>query len=174
MSAMRQYKPQHKPPYKPPSHSRRRVSERGHAMLELAVSAAVLVSFLAGTFQFGYTFYAYNQLLTAVGNGARFAAQRPYRAATPMDVQRGETAIRNLVMFGDPHPTADASPVVPGLKPESVQVEWVKSGDGVPQAVRIAIRDFTIDAVFRGFRLDGRPSVEFPFVGRYAPGEREP
>src|ERR1051325_7493401 len=56
--------------------------ERGHAMLELAVSAAVMISCLGGTFQFGYTFYVYNQVVTAVGNGARYAAQRTYRAAT--------------------------------------------------------------------------------------------
>ena len=66
--------------------------ERGHAMLELAVSAGVMVSCLVGTFQFGYTFYAYNQLVTAVGDGARYAAQRTYRAATDQDVERGNAA----------------------------------------------------------------------------------
>jgi hypothetical protein len=28
--------------------------------------------------------------------------------------------------------------------------------------------------VFKTISLEGRPGVEFPFVGRYAPGEREP
>ena len=41
--------------------------DRGHAMLELAISASVMVTCLVGTFQFGYTFYVYNQLVTAVG-----------------------------------------------------------------------------------------------------------
>ena len=46
-------------------------------MLELAISAGVMVTCLGGTFQFGYTFYVYNQLVTAVGNGARYASVRP-------------------------------------------------------------------------------------------------
>ena len=53
--------------------------QSGHAMIELAVSAAVMVTCIAGTFQFGYTFYVYNQLVTAVGNGGRYAAVRPWQ-----------------------------------------------------------------------------------------------
>ena len=78
--------------------------QRGHVMLELAVSASIMASCLAGTFQFGYTFYVYDQLVTAVGNGARYAAQRTYRAATTQDIERGNAAIRNLVMYGDAQP----------------------------------------------------------------------
>jgi len=47
-------------------------------MIELAMSATVMTMFLAGTFQFGYTFYVYNQLVTAIGNGSRYAAMRTY------------------------------------------------------------------------------------------------
>jgi hypothetical protein len=143
-------------------------------MLELAVSAGMMVTFLAGTFQFGYTFYIYNQLVTAVGNGARYAAQRTYRAANEQDIRRGSAAIRNLVVYGDSQPVPDAVPVVPNLKPEQVEVRWVLNGDGAPAAVDVAIHSFTVDAVFRSVTFDGRPSVEFPYVGRYAPMESEP
>jgi hypothetical protein len=64
--------------------------------------------------------------------------------------------------------------VVPHLKPEQVAVHWVLSGDGAPAAVDVTIQNFAVDAVFRSFQLDGRPSVEFPYVGRYAPAESEP
>src|SRR4051794_12236397 len=74
-----------------------RHKQKGHAMIELALSATLMMSFLAGTFQFGYTFYVYNQLVTAVGNGGRYAAIRTYRAATPQDVEKGAAAIRNFV-----------------------------------------------------------------------------
>jgi len=143
-------------------------------MLELAVCAAVMVSFLAGTFQFGYTFYIYNQLVTAVGNGGRYAAQRTFRAATPQDTLRGNAAIRNMVVYGDPQPVADAAPVVPSLKPEQVEVRWVAAGPGAPKAIDVLIHGYTVNAVFRAFTFDGRPSVEFPYVGRYAPSESEP
>jgi Flp pilus assembly protein TadG len=148
--------------------------QRGHAMLELAVSAGVMVSCLAGTFQFGYTFYTYNQLVTMVGNGARYAAQRTYRTGTDQDVERGNAAIRNMVVYGDAQPVPGAVPVVPKLTPEQVEVRWALAGDGAPVTVNVAIKGYTMDAIFRSFTFDGRPSVEFPYVGRYAPAGREP
>jgi hypothetical protein len=152
----------------------RKSSEKGHAMLELAVSAGVLATCLAGTFQFGYTFYVYNQLVSAVGNGARYAAQRTYRAATPDDLDRGKAAVRNMVVFGDAQPAPDAVPAVAGLKPEHIEVEWIPGKGGTPEAVDVSVHGYTIDAIFRAYTFDHKPFVEFPFIGRYAPSEREP
>jgi len=146
---------------------------RGHAMLELAICAGVLMMLLSGTFQFGYTFYLYNKLVTAVGNGARYAAQRTYRSATEKDVERGAAAIRNMVVFGDPQPLPETAPVVPNLRPEQIEVNWVKHGDGAPATVSLAVRNYSVDAVFHAFSFDRRPMVEFPYIGRYAPAERE-
>lgn len=147
--------------------------EKGHAMLELAFSAAVMVACLGGTFEFGYTFYVYNQLVTAVGNGGRYAARRTYRGATPQDVEKGAAAIRNMVVYGDARPKAGAAPVVANLKPEDVDVHWVRDASGAPDAVDVAIREYSVDAVFKRFTFTGRPGVEFPFVGKYAPSESE-
>ena len=99
---------------------------RGHVMLELALSAGVMITALAGTFQFGYSFYVYNQLVTAVGNGGRYAAFRNFRAASDADVEKGKTAIRNMVVYGNPTPATQAPPVVANLTPENVRVEWVR------------------------------------------------
>ncbi len=142
-------------------------------MIELAVCSAVMVSCLAGTFQFGYTFYVYNQLVTAVGNGGRYAAMRTYRAASPDDLEKGRDAIRNMVVYGDSRPT-DLTPVVPNLNPEQVDVDWVKDSNGAPTAVHVAIKNYPVNAVFKTILLDGRPGVEFPYLGRYAPAEQEP
>ncbi len=144
--------------------------ERGHAMIELAFSATVMVACLAGTFQFGYTFYIYNQLVTAVGNGGRYAATRTLRS----DEQKFEDAVRNMVVYGDAKPLADARPAVAGLTPDRVDVHIVKNESGAPAAVSVSIREFPVDAVFTTFTFSGRPGVEFPFVGRVAPGETEP
>ncbi len=144
-------------------------------MIELAVSAAVMVSCVAGTVQFGYTFYIYNQLVTAVGNGGRYAAMRTYRAGAPSDIEKGKAAIRNMVVYGDSRPAPDALPQVANLKPEQVQVEWVMDDSGTqPAAVNVTIADYTVDAAFGMFRFTGKPAVEYPFVGRFAPAEREP
>ena len=154
--------------------SQTRARQKGHAMLELALSAGVMMTCLAGTFQFGYTFYIYNQLVTAVGNGARYAAQRTYRASSVQDIERGNAAIRNMVVFGDAQPSNEATPVIPGLKPVQVNVEWIAKEGSAPVAVDVSIHDFTVNAIFRSFTFDGKPFVEFPYVGRYAPGESEP
>ena len=148
-------------------------SERGHAMLELAVSAAVMVSCLAGTFQFGYTFYVYNQLVTALGNGARYAAVRTYRGATEQDIEKSRTAIRNMVVYGDTQPASGAAPAVAHLTPDQVDVSWVMDASGAPAAVDVSIHEFSVDAVFKTYIFKGRPGVEFPFVGKYAPAEHE-
>jgi len=146
--------------------------ERGHAMLELAISAGVMVSCLVGTFQFGYTFYTYNQLVTAVGNGARYAAQRTYLPGNE-NIEQGKAAIRNMVVYGDAQPANDAAPVVPKLTPAEVEVRWDLAGDGTPLNVNVAIKGYTTDAIFRSFAFDGRPSVQFPYVGKLAAAERE-
>ena len=152
----------------------RRNRQRGHAMIELAVSAGVMVACLAGTVQFGYTFYIYNQLVTAVGNGGRYAAMRTFRASGSSDIEKGKAAIRNMVVYGDARPPLGTLPQVLNLKPEQVQVDWVMDESGArPAAVNVAIADYTVDAVFGIFRFTGRPAVEYPFVGRYAPTESE-
>jgi Flp pilus assembly protein TadG len=148
--------------------------QRGHAMLELAISATVMVSCLAATFQFGYTFYVYNQLVTAVGNGGRYAAMRTYRAASKEDVEKGRAAIRNLVVYGDAHPASGAAPVVAHLAPEQVDVQWTIGPSGAPEWVSVSIHEYAVDAVFATFTFRGRPGVEFPFVGKFAASEREP
>lgn len=131
--------------------------EKGHALIELALSAGVMVACLAGTFQFGYTFYVYNQLVTAVGSGARFAAVRAHSA----DPESDRAAIRNMVVYGSTRPAPLAAPVVAHLGPEHVDVNFAPGAD----SLRIAIRGFAVDAVFAKFMFDGRPAVEFPYLG---------
>ncbi len=152
----------------------KRMKQRGHAILELALSAGVMVACLGGTFQFGYTFYVYNELVSAVGNGGRYAAVRTFRGATPRDVEAGKQAIRNMVVYGDSRPEPGAVPVVPGLTADQVDVQWINGPGGEPSAVRVALKHYTVDALFSEFNFDGRPGVEFPFVGPYAPTESEP
>src|SRR4029077_19950703 len=98
---------------------------------------------------------------------------RTYRAAAPEDIEKGRQAIRNLVVFGDPQPAADARPLVPDLKRENVRVEWVMNSTGAPEAVDVSIVGYPVNAIFGTVSLTGRPAVEFPFVGRYAPAENE-
>jgi Flp pilus assembly protein TadG len=63
-------------------------SQAGNAMLEFAIGAGVMVAIFTGTFQFGYNFYRYNTLATAVSNGARYASLRHYDLASSGDLSR--------------------------------------------------------------------------------------
>ena len=53
----------------------RKNSERGNALLEFAVGWTVLWFLFAGVYQFGYAFYVYNVLLTAVANAAELGSK---------------------------------------------------------------------------------------------------
>lgn len=153
----------------------RRRGQKGHALVELALSAAVMVTCLSGAFRFGYTFYVYNELVTAVGNAGRYAAMRSYRAVTPEDIEKGKAAIRNMAVYGNPSPAPGAAPVVRDLTPQQVDVSWVEGKPGeAPTVVDVSIVNYKSDAAMGSFTLDHRPMVEFPFVGRFAPQEREP
>jgi len=112
--------------------------------------------------------------VTAVGNGGRYAAMRTYRESVPSDIEKGRAAIRNMVVFGDSRPAPGVVPQVANLKPEQVQVDWVMDESGKPAAVNVSIIDYTVDAAFGMFRFTGKPAVEYPFVGRFAPAESEP
>lgn len=143
-------------------------------MLEMTVAASIMLALLAGTFRFGYTFYAYNQLVTSIGNGARYAAQRTYRSATPGDIEKGAASIRNMVVYGDPIPEPGTQPVAAGLKPENIEVTWNLDDSNRPEAVVVTVVNYRAEALFGSFEINRRPLVQFPFVGRYAPTEHEP
>jgi hypothetical protein len=53
-------------------------------------------------------------------------------------------------------------------------VDWVMDEAGKPAAVSVSIVDYTVDAAFGIFRFTGKPAIEYPFVGRFAPSESEP
>ncbi len=148
---------------------------RGSAMLEFALASAVLVPAMVGTFQYGYSFYLYNQLEAAVANAACYGAARTYKSSGgAADVDKGKNAIRNMLVYGAPSPAVGAKPVVLGLEPSHVTVEYTLGANGLPTKVAVSISNFTIDALFNSFTFYGKPYVEYPFNGRFAPNESEP
>ena len=64
--------------------------------------------------------------------------------------------------------------MLPRLKPAQVDVRWELAGDGEPLNVTVSITGYTMDAIYRSYTFNGRPSVQFPYVGKFAPAEREP
>ena len=147
---------------------------RGNAALELALASSLLVPAMAGTFQFGYSMYLYNQLEAGIANGARFAAMRTYRSVNgTTDVDAGKLAIKKLTVYGTPYPGDLSYPVVTGLTTNHVTVTYAYSSENVPTTVTVSVSNFTVNSLFKTFTFNNKPSMTFPYMGRYAPNESE-
>jgi Flp pilus assembly protein TadG len=146
---------------------RHRAGERGNAMVELALGATLLATVFAGTFQFGFTFYIYNNVETAVNNGAKYAALKTYEQTTSTPSFCFTTAVQDMVAYGDPTGTT-TNAVAPGLTPSQVNLT-VTFNNGVPSQMQVSISSYSIDSVFSKTTLTNKPSATYPFLGRYAP-----
>ena len=138
----------------------------GHAMLEFAIGAGVLVAAFTGTFQFGYTFLQYNNLKNAVTRGARYASLVPYDSATTTPSAAFQTAVQNMVLYGSP--TAGSSPILPGLTTGNVNLT-VTFTNGIPSAMTVSINGYTINSVFATATLTNKPRVTYTYQGVWSP-----
>lgn len=150
---------------------RRRSTQRGSALVEFAISFSFLFSLLYGTFQFGYAFFIYNELQSAVRNGARYASYRTYDASSSTPTSSYTTAVANVVVYGDP--AGGTRPLVPNLTTSNIQVSVLNpsggtSWNGSPGQIKVSITGYNLNAVFTTFRLE-KPSASFPYIGRFAP-----
>lgn len=150
----------------------RRRSQSGNVMVEFAIGAAVMVAVFTGTFQFGYNFYRYNTLASAVSNGARYASLRPYDSNTSTPSSAFLTAVQNMVVYGDPG-AKNTTPISPGLKTSNVKMSVQFSsnipGKGVPLTVSVYVDNYTLDAVFGQNAYNGKPRVTYAYEGVYSP-----
>jgi Flp pilus assembly protein TadG len=137
----------------------RNKSQKGTAILEFAISWSVLIALLTGVYQFGYTFYIYNQLMTSVSNAAELGSKMDY------DTQQSSnytTALKNMVVYGDT--TAQTSPIVTGLTASNVNVN-VTLVNSIPQDLTITITGYTVNAVFTSFTFSGKPRATVAYLG---------
>lgn len=148
---------------------------RGNAFIEFALAAGLLLPVMMGTFQFGYTFYTYNLLQSAVSNGGRYAAYRTYRSASGQtDVNKFRLAVQNMTVYGSPYPASNSVAVVKGLKPADIDVLFTLTATQIPTGVTVRVNSYTVDGVFGKYTFTGYPTFTMPYLGRYAPEESEP
>lgn len=140
-------------------------------MIEFAIGSTVLVSCFAWCFQYGYSFYRYNELLAAVNAGARYAALAPYDSLTPVPSANFANAVKNVVVYGNPD--GGTTPQVPGLTASQVSltVTFTKSSSDtdVPDYMTVSISSFSIPAVFKTITFNGKPKVKYKYQGFYSP-----
>jgi len=135
-------------------------------MLELAFSTSILIPAFAGTFQYGYTFYVYNSLNSAIRGGARYASMRTYDSATTTPSTAFSTAVKNMVVYGNIEGTG--TPVTLGLTTANVEIVPNMNGS-VPETITVRITNYKVGAVFGSITFNAKPSTAFPYTGTYAP-----
>jgi Flp pilus assembly protein TadG len=136
-------------------------NRKGNAMLEFALGATILFAAFAGTFQYGYTFYQYNLLEHAVNQGARYASMRPYDSTTATPTDTFKTAVKNMVVYGNP--TGGTTAVVRNLTTANVNVSATFSS-GIPSTVTVSVTNFTVNAIF-GTTTFNKPTATYPYTG---------
>ncbi len=142
-------------------------------MIEFALGSSVMLAAFCGTLQYGYSFYRYNSLATAVNEGARYASLRPYdsKTTTP-NPSTFLPAVQNMVVYGDP--AGGTTPVAPGLTTDMVKlaVSFTNSAGvvlGVPTFVTVSISGYQIFTDVTSSTLTGKPNVTYPYLGIYSP-----
>jgi Flp pilus assembly protein TadG len=146
--------------------------DRGNTLIEFALSFFLLFVVFGGIFQFAYSFYVYNALVTAVREGARYASLKPYDSTTTTPTFTFQTAVQNMVVYGDANPAQGAAPVVAGLTGGNVAVVPSGGASGTltaPTQITVSITNFRIDAVFGSWTLINKPNATFPYTGILTP-----
>jgi Flp pilus assembly protein TadG len=139
---------------------------KGNAMIEFAISAAVLLPCFVGIFEFGYSFYLYNRLTGGVRAGARYASLARYDSASATPSNAYRDAVRNVVVYGSPEGGSTA--LVPGLAASQVSVS-MQFANSVPDMVTVSISSFSVDTVFTTLTWNNKPSASFRYEGTWAP-----
>jgi Flp pilus assembly protein TadG len=141
------------------SHKRR--SQRGNAVLEFAIAWSFLWLVFSGVYQYGYSFYIYNRLMTAVSDAAELGAKITYDTA---NAAAYTTTLQNMVLYGDE--TAGTSPIVSGLTASNVTVSVSTDANSIPHDLTITITNYSINALFGSITLNGKPRATMKYFGQ--------
>jgi Flp pilus assembly protein TadG len=137
-------------------------SRRGNAMVEFAIGFSLLIAAFTGVYRFGYTFFVYNILESAVREGARYGSLEVYDGAT-----NGATFtswVKNMVVYTNPTPPTGATPVVPGLTTDNVTVNANLDAKGIPTRITVQISNFQSSLFVTTLN---KPKCSFDYMGRY-------
>ena len=152
--------------------SLRKNAESGSVMLEFALSALLLTTVFTGTFQFGYTFYVYNKLVTGVTAAARYASLRELTNNNNQTIPTAFTdQVKNMAVYGTPNPGLNAPTIAPGLTTSNIDVHvaFINAGtsSNAPHEVRVKVINYQVNAVFKTFTFTNKPSITLPYFGSY-------
>jgi Flp pilus assembly protein TadG len=137
-------------------------------MVELVLSLSFLTALFLGTWEYGYTFYLYAELEQAVRTGARYASLQPYHSGNSTPTPDYVTAVKNVVVYGNPSPPQGALPVAANLGAKNVQLS-VTFTNNVPTAVSVYLTGYSISTYLGTWPLNNKPLSWFPYAGMFGP-----
>lgn len=112
--------------------------ERGAALVEFAIAGAVFLTAVFAVLEFGRLLWVHNALTDAARRGARYAVSHGGTPADAADAQK-------MAVYGT---TADgASPMVTGLKPENVKVEYAAGYNVGEGTAKVSIQNYDFNFV---------------------------
>ena len=107
-------------------------SESGAAMVEFAIVLPMLALLVFGMIDFGRAFKFYNNLATAVRDGARFGSAQNAPTAAPI-IARVDAVFRDAA--GAAQPSTNAT------------VDFIPPAGGLGSQVRVTVTDYPFDAI---------------------------
>ena len=131
--------------------TRFRRDEQGVQLLELAIVLPILLVLFGAVAEFGRYFYEYTTVAKGARVGARYLISRS--ASDPTNVSNA----KNLVVYGNI--AGSGTPILPGLSPTNVDVQYQGGPAGVPEKVKVSIINYKHDSVFDLGKLLKNPSL---------------
>ena len=139
-------------------------SNRGATIVEFALAFPLLILILGGMFQFGYTFFVYNSLVSQVRSGTRYASIADFDKPNGTTFEQN---IKNVVVYGISNPTASDKPLVPGLNISHVVIDSSdRLASGRPRSIAISIWAFDVPTIWTTFQLNNKPKSFFVYLGQ--------
>ena len=147
--------------------NRFRRDEQGVQLLELAIVLPIMLLLFAGVAEFGRYFYEYTTLAKGARVGARYLASK---SVTSGKDWKGDA--KNLVVYGNIGGSGD--PILPGLGPGNVDVQYAGGPAGIPDTVTVKIINYPHESIFDlgaflnsdslTLNVDVKPSVTMRFL----------
>lgn len=119
-----------------------RRDEKGVQLVELAIVLPILMVLCGGVVEFGRYFYEYTTAAKGARAGARYLASK---SATSLGTNWQANA-KNLVVYGNT--AGSGKPILPGLSPANVDVQYSGGVTAVPDLVKISIVNYQHQPVF--------------------------
>ncbi len=122
--------------------NRFRRDEQGVSLLETAIVVPILLVLFAGVAEFGRYFYEYTTLAKASRLGARYLASKSVKSEK-FDYK---AIAKNIVVYGNE--AGSGEPLLDGLLPANVDIEYAGGTAGVPATVTVTIINYPHEPIF--------------------------